>query len=109
MNSIADEIERLDAQRAAGRLTDAEFEAAKARLFAQPSSDSAWSSAAADINRLRRSLNDRWLGGVCGGMAKQFGIESWIVRLVFVAALLFAGFGLLPYVLLWIFVPPEGR
>jgi len=112
MNSIADEIDRLDAQRAAGRLTDAEFEAAKARLFAEPSGN-AWSAAAsearADINRLRRSLTDRWLGGVCGGLAKQFGVESWIVRLGFAAMLFFAGFGLLPYVLLWIFVPPEGQ
>ena len=36
MTSIADEIDRLAAQRAAGHLSDAEFEAAKARLFADP-------------------------------------------------------------------------
>ena len=115
--SIADEIDRLDAQRAAGRLTDAEFEIAKARLFAQPrGAESArldWSAAAADahagIGRLRRSLNDRWIGGVCGGIARMIGVESWIVRLAFVLMLFFAGIGFLPYVLLWIFVPPEGR
>jgi phage shock protein PspC (stress-responsive transcriptional regulator) len=28
---------------------------------------------------------------------------------MFVLGILFAGLGLLPYVLLWIFVPPEGR
>jgi phage shock protein C len=112
MTSIADEVDRLAAQRDAGRLTDAEFEAAKARLFSQPHGD-AWGSAAsqahANVNSLRRSIDDRWIGGVCGGIAKLAGIESWIVRLMFVLGILFAGLGLLPYVLLWIFVPPEGR
>ena len=101
--SIADDIERLVAQRAAGHITDAEFETAKARLFAEggPDVDPA-------INALRRSLNDRWVGGVCGGLAKLTGIESWIYRLLFVVATLFGGFGFIPYILLWIFVPPEG-
>lgn len=101
--SIADDIERLAAQRDAGRLTDAEFEAAKATLFARggPDVDPA-------INTLRRSLDDRWVGGVCGGLAKLTGVESWIFRLLFVIAVLFGGFGFIPYILLWIFVPPEG-
>ena len=101
--SIADDIERLAAQHDAGRITDAEFEAAKARLFAQggPDVDPA-------INTLRRSTTDRWVGGVCGGLAKLTGVESWIYRLLFVVAILFGGFGLIPYILLWIFVPPEG-
>ena len=104
--SIADEIDRLVAQRDAGRLTDAEFEAAKARLFAQAPSTGLGPDAAA-INNLRRSVSDRWVGGVCGGLAKLTGIDSWIVRLLFVIGILFAGFGFIPYVLLWIFVPPE--
>jgi phage shock protein PspC (stress-responsive transcriptional regulator) len=103
--SIADEIDRLAAQRDAGHLTEAEFQAAKARLFTQPPPGVAPDVAA--INNLRRSLSDRWLGGVCGGLAKMTGIESWIVRLLFVIGILFAGFGFIPYVLLWIFVPPE--
>jgi len=117
MTSLADEIDRLAAQRDAGRLSEAEFEAAKARLFAGAPAGStdgtSWRSAAtgaeADVRNLRRSVSDRWIGGVCGGIAKMFGIESWLVRLAFIATLLFAGVGLLPYVLLWIFVPPEGR
>ncbi len=112
MTSMADEIDRLAAQRDAGRLTDAEFEAAKARLFGQPSAG-AWTvpgpDGRADVQRLRRSLNDRWLGGVCGGIAQLTGVESWIVRLIFTFAVLFAGVGLIPYALLWIFIPPEGR
>ena len=104
--SLADEIDRLAAQRDAGRLTDAEFEAAKARLFSQPHAESVAPDIGA-VNNLRRSLNDRWIGGVCGGLAKMTGVESWIIRLLFVIGILFAGFGLIPYVLLWIFIPPE--
>ncbi len=105
--SLADEIDRLAAQRDAGRLTEAEFEAAKARLLAPPPAVAGPGREYSSINDLRRSVADRWIGGVCGGLAKTTGIDSWIIRLLFVLCLLFAGFGLLPYVLLWIFVPPE--
>jgi phage shock protein C len=118
MRSIADEVDRLAAQRDAGRLSDTEFEAAKSRLFAEtealpPPAGGTWRAAAADadarLGALRRSSTDRWIGGVCGGIARMAGIESWIIRLIFVASLLLAGGGFLPYVLLWIFVPLEGR
>jgi phage shock protein C len=117
MASLADEIDRLAAQRAAGHLTDAEFEAAKARLFASGPSDpkpnfttqSPFVEAHANVGRLRRSLTDRWVGGVCGGVGRWLGVESWIVRLVFAFTFVFAGIGLIPYVLLWIFVPLEGH
>jgi phage shock protein C len=110
MTSLADEIDRLAAQRDAGRLSEAEFEAAKARLFAHGTvSGSPFADAHEQVGRLRRSVTDRWLGGVCGGLGRWLGIESWIVRLAFALAIVFAGVGLIPYVLLWIFVPPEGR
>jgi len=101
--SIADELERLAAQRAAGTLTEAEYQAAKARVLALPGEP----SAAVTVNTLRRSLTDRWIGGVCGGLARLTGVESWIFRLLFVVGVLFAGFGLIPYLLLWIFVPAD--
>ena len=102
--SIADEIERLAAQRSAGHLSDAEFERAKSRVLDRESS-----AGSSEIGTLRRSLHDRWIGGVCGGLAKLTGMESWIFRLLFVVAVFFGGFGLIPYVLLWIFVPEEDR
>jgi phage shock protein PspC (stress-responsive transcriptional regulator) len=110
MTSLADEIDRLAAQRDAGHLSQAEFEAAKARLFGgSPGSPSSFAEAHANVGRLRRSLADRWVGGVCGGVGHWLGVESWIVRLAFAVAVVFAGIGLIPYVLLWIFVPPEGH
>jgi phage shock protein PspC (stress-responsive transcriptional regulator) len=61
----------------------------------------------AAVNNLRRSTGDSWIGGVCGGIARVTGVESWIWRLIFVALMLFGGTGVLLYVLLWIFVPSE--
>ncbi len=59
--------------------------------------------------RLRRSLLDRILGGVCGGIGSHLGISGWWVRLAFVALLLTTGsFGLLLYVLLWLIMPAQG-
>jgi phage shock protein C len=69
--------------------------------------DAGQSPAAQAINRLRRSRTDRWLGGVCGGMAASTGIDSWAWRLIMVVLALFGGAGVLLYVLLWIFVPSE--
>jgi phage shock protein PspC (stress-responsive transcriptional regulator) len=59
------------------------------------------------MQRLRRSRADRWLGGICGGIAVATGVESWIWRLVLVTLALFGGTGVLLYLLLWIFVPSE--
>jgi phage shock protein PspC (stress-responsive transcriptional regulator) len=111
--SIAAEIERLNALRERGALSDEEFAQAKARLLAGlgGASDGGHGAgsapAGAAINRLRRSRSDRWLGGVCGGIAKSLGAEAWILRLLLVVLALFGGTGLLVYILLWIFVPLE--
>jgi phage shock protein C len=57
--------------------------------------------------RLVRSANDRMLGGVCGGLARYFGIDATIMRLIFVVAVL-SGISPLIYVILWIVMPMEG-
>ena len=64
-------------------------------------------SIAAGINSLRRSRDDRWLGGVCGGLAKVSGLAPWLWRLLFALMVPMAGSGVLVYVLLWIFLPLE--
>lgn len=97
---IADELERLQALRASGTLSDAEFERAKARVLQDE-------PALPALDRLRRSRADRWLGGVCGGVAALTGVASWIWRLLFALLACFGGTGVLIYILLWIFVPDE--
>ncbi|MEW5882429.1 MAG: PspC domain-containing protein [Pseudomonadota bacterium] len=100
--STADEIAKLHELLGKGAITEAGFDQAKARLLAQPA------GSAFAINRLRLSDRDKWIAGVCGGIAAATGVESWVWRLAFVLGLLFGGFTLLLYLLLWIFVPREG-
>jgi len=100
--SVAEEIKRLHELHQSGALSDQEFAAAKAKLLNSGGDpDQQFSN---DISRLRRSVSDRWLGGVCGGLGKITGVETWIWRLLFVMTF---GFGLAIYILLWIFVPEE--
>jgi phage shock protein C len=110
--SVADEIRKLAELRDSGALTAEEFEAAKARLLGGLHSASDAPSAPAPgpttpprTDALRRHSTDRWLGGVCGGLARYTHSESWIWRLVFAVSLCFVGTGALFYLLLWIFVP----
>lgn len=57
------------------------------------------------MKRFRRLRGRKWVGGVCSGLAYRFGLPTWAVRLAWTLLVLCKGFGLLPYVLLWIFVP----
>ncbi|MBC8076447.1 MAG: PspC domain-containing protein [Chloroflexales bacterium] len=54
-----------------------------------------------------RSSNDRMISGVCGGLARYFGVDSAIVRIIFLASVLFFGLSPLVYVILWIIMPRE--
>ncbi len=102
--TLADELIKLEQLRDRGTLTSEEFARAKSRLLDTPM---AFVPGIAAVNRFRRSQSDRWLGGVCGGLALSTGLESWIWRLLFTLLLFLGGSGLLLYVVLWIFVPAE--
>jgi phage shock protein C len=100
--SLADELVKLDELRTRGVLSAEEFERAKAKML-----QAEVPPAVAAMNRLRRSTSDRWIAGVCGGLAVATGIDSWIWRLIFAMLLFIGGSGLLLYILLWLFVPSE--
>ena len=102
--NLVDELARLEEMRARGTLSEDEFQRAKARLI---DAETPASPAAAAIGRLRRSRSDKWLGGVCAGIAVVSGIEAWIWRLMFALLFMFGGTGAVAYLLLWIFVPLE--
>ncbi len=61
--------------------------------------------------KLQRSTEDRWIGGVCGGIAEYTGIDANLVRLIMVIGAFFAAATLLVYLAGWVLMPeaPRGR
>jgi phage shock protein PspC (stress-responsive transcriptional regulator) len=112
--SVSDELERLQALRDQGALSEAEFAQAKARVLGgAPGSAGDGSTGAVPpphqsfLHRLARSKSDCVLGGVCGGLGKHTGVPSWAWRVIFCASAFYMGFGILFYIALWIFIPAE--
>jgi phage shock protein PspC (stress-responsive transcriptional regulator) len=61
-----------------------------------------------NLRTLRRSREDRMIGGVCGGLGRYAGIDPIIFRIVLAALAIFGGVGLLIYALAWLLIPEEG-
>ncbi len=57
------------------------------------------------IPRLYRSEKEKILGGVCGGIAEYLKVDPVLIRLLWVAAVLFGGTGILLYIIAWIIIP----
>lgn len=55
--------------------------------------------------KLYRSLTDKKLCGVCGGLAEYFDIDSTLVRLILVIFTLCGGAGLLFYIIAALVIP----
>lgn len=108
--NLPDDLQKLYNLREQGALTEEEFALAKKRLLegvaeeSHPKTDKP-REPAASLNQFRRSLTDRWIGGVCGGLGQMTGIPSWSWRILFVLTALLHGIGVIMYILLWIFVP----
>lgn len=109
--SISTELEKLGELHQRGALSDDEFARAKARVLGGGGSAGAegdhGAPGMAALHALRRSRDDRWLGGVCGGIARSTGMPAWSWRLLFTLLALCAGSGVLVYLLLWGFVPQD--
>jgi len=62
-------------------------------------------------NKLYRSKKDCVIGGVCGGIAEYFDIDSTLVRLLAILVFFFGGSGLIAYIIGWIIIPknPNGN
>lgn len=58
-----------------------------------------------ETKKLYRSETDRWIFGVCGGLAEYFDIDPIIVRIMFVILALADGIGILVYIIMAIIVP----
>jgi len=103
----SDELGKLGDLHSRGILSDEEFSRAKARVLNGSAAAQGQAHIVHAVNGLRRSRDDRWLGGVCGGIGQSTGIASWLWRLAFSALVLCAGTGVVVYLLMWIFVPLE--
>jgi phage shock protein PspC (stress-responsive transcriptional regulator) len=57
--------------------------------------------------KLRKSRTNKMLTGVCGGIGESFGIDPTIIRLVWAILTVFAGTGLLLYILAAIIIPED--
>jgi phage shock protein C len=55
--------------------------------------------------QLSRPRYPRVLGGVCSGLALHYGWDISLVRLIWVLCVLFAGTGILAYIIAWIVIP----
>ena len=56
---------------------------------------------------LSRPRDNRVIAGVCSGIARRFGIDPTLVRILFVASLLLPGPQILIYLAAWVLMPEE--
>lgn len=58
--------------------------------------------------RLTRSITDKKIAGVCGGLAEYFGVDATPLRLLWVIVSILCGagvIGLIAYIVAWIIIP----
>ena len=55
--------------------------------------------------KLYRSTTDKMLGGIAGGLAEYFDIDSTLIRVLFILTVFLGGGGIIAYIILWIIVP----
>ena len=59
-----------------------------------------------EYTRLYRSMDDRMIAGICGGIADYFDVDPTLIRLLFVFGFFVTGSGLFwAYVIMMIVVP----
>ncbi len=61
-----------------------------------------------DHRRLRRSISERRIAGVCGGLAEYFDVDVSLIRLAWVVLTIIPGaifFGVLAYLAAWVLMP----
>jgi phage shock protein PspC (stress-responsive transcriptional regulator)/molecular chaperone GrpE (heat shock protein) len=60
-------------------------------------------------SRLERDLDRRRIGGVCAGIARYFGLDVSLVRLIFLVSIFFSfSFTFWLYLVLWLVLPARG-
>lgn len=55
--------------------------------------------------KFTRSVSNRYIAGVCGGLSEYFNVDITLLRAIFVALAIFGGGGLILYLILWLLAP----
>lgn len=60
------------------------------------------------MKKLTRNRDDKWIGGVCGGIARYTGLDANLIRLLVAVCTIFGlGSLIVAYVVAWILIPAE--
>ena len=62
-----------------------------------------------EARQLRRSSDDKMLGGVAGGIARYLNADVTLVRIIIAALALFTSAGAALYVAAWLLIPEDGE
>jgi phage shock protein PspC (stress-responsive transcriptional regulator) len=62
-----------------------------------------------EARQLRRSADDKMLGGVAGGIARYLNVDVTLVRVIIAALALFTSAGVALYVAAWLLIPEDGE
>ena len=105
---LADQLQKLQSLREQGVLTEEEFTLAKKRVLDGTAAEVPQHARSNSLlNQFRLSTTDKWIGGICGGLATLTNVPAWSWRILFLMTALLHGIGVLVYILLWIFVPVQ--
>ncbi len=58
-----------------------------------------------ELKRLHRSMQNRWIAGVCGGVGEYLDVDPLIIRLLLLILLFVGGSGIIIYIVAWIMMP----
>ncbi|MDL2231642.1 PspC domain-containing protein [Porphyromonadaceae bacterium OttesenSCG-928-L07] len=57
------------------------------------------------VRKFYRDPDDKWFGGVCGGLSAFLGIDVVVIRILFVIALFMGSLGFWLYIICWLVAP----
>ena len=56
---------------------------------------------------VRRDTEDKWLAGVCSGIARRLGVDPLVTRAALIVLILLGGIGVTLYLIAWAFIPND--
>jgi len=56
---------------------------------------------------VRRDTEDKWLAGVCSGIANRLGVDPLVIRAALIVLILLGGVGVTLYLIAWAFIPND--